>query len=199
MIRGSFCLAAILAIMISVPAVSSAQNGIVVCLKAPECPWSDIHFEEKVDVLLASMNRVPIIRRTLPITPQPMGFEDMVLWGQQQGGRYLVDVTIDRIDLEQRKVTFLPWIVFRHRVYAVMEGTLRIIDLRKGRLVDLKRIECDVKASDKWQVVDDDKTDADLMIPADEKPILFDRLEERAAAWLYEEIKKLTRGNHLDG
>ncbi|PKK84403.1 MAG: hypothetical protein CVT49_03520 [candidate division Zixibacteria bacterium HGW-Zixibacteria-1] len=189
----------ILAVMFLFPGLASAQNDIIVSLKSPACPWSDNELEEKVDMLLTSMNRATIIRRTLPTSTSAMSFEDMVLWGQQQGGRYLVDVTIDRIDLEQRKVTLIPWVIFRYRVYAVMEGTLRIIDLKKGRLIDLKHIECDVKASDKWQIVDDDKTDADLMVPADEKPLLFDELEERAAAWLYQEIKKLTRGNHLDG
>lgn len=110
-----------------------------------------------------------------------------------------MDVTVERIDLERRKVTIVPWIMFRYRVYAVLEGTLRIFDIKKGRLIDLKNIECELKAKDKWQIVDDDKTDADLMVAADARQILFDDLEETAAAWLYEEIKKLTRGNHFDG
>jgi len=199
MMRKCMIIMALLVPVVLLPTFSWGGNSILVSLKSPECPWADSHLDEKVDLLLTSMNRVPIRRQSLPDTPDILSFEEIIRWGQEQGGRYLVDVTVERIDLERRKVTIVPWIMFRYRVYAVLEGTLRIFDIKKGRLIDLKNIECELKAKDKWQIVDDDKTDADLMVAADARQILFDDLEETAAAWLYEEIKKLTRGNHFDG
>jgi len=199
MLRRKLFVAALLLSMLLIGGSSAAGDAIIVSLKSTECPWADSHLNEKVDVLLTSMNRVPIIRQVLPESPEAMSFEETVLWGQQQGGRYLVDIKIDRINLEQRKATVLPWIVHRYRVFAMLEGTLRIIDLKKGRLLDLQPIACELKASEKFQVVDDDKTDADLLIPADEKQSLFDNLEQKAAGMFYHEIKKLTRGNHFDG
>jgi len=199
MIRRVVHIALPVLLMILLWGVSSADSGIIVSLKSTACPWADTHLEQKVDLLLTSMNRVPIVRKALPDASELTTFEEIVLWGQQQGGRYLVDIQIDRIDLERRKITVLPWVMFRYRVYAVMEGTMRIIDLKKGRLLDLQHIECELKGSDKWQIVDDDKTDADLMIPAYDKQILFDELEKKAAGQFYQEIKKLTRGNYFGG
>ena len=191
--------AVMLLLILLTTGISNAGDAIVVSVKSTQCPWADSHLNEKVDILLTSMHRVPIVRQALPDAPEAMSFEETILWGQQQGGRYLVDIKIDRIDLEQRKVTILPWIVHRYRVFAVMTGTLRIIDLKKGRLLALQPVECEYKASEKVQIVDDDKTDADLLIPADEKQALFDNLEHKAAGMFYQEIKKLTRGNHFDG
>lgn len=199
MMRKCMIVMALLLLVILPAGVSMAGSSIIVSLKSPECPWADSHLNEKVDLLLTSMNRVPVRRQSLPETSDILSFEEIILWGQEQGGRYLVDIAVDRIDLERRKVTILPWVIFHYRVYAVLEGTLRIFDLKKGRLVDLKNIECELKAKDKWQIVDDDKTDADLMVAVDARQLLFDDLEEKTAAWLYQEIKKLTRGNHFDG
>lgn len=173
---------------------SGAQNSIIVSLKTPQCPWTECRLGDKLDYYLSCLNRGSIAREDLPATSGFVSFENLLSWGRQRGGRFLVDISVDRIDLERRKSTIFPEVVFRYRVYAVLTGTLRIIDLKKGRLSELKDIKHEVKAADRWQVVDDDKNDPALSIPADEKIILFRQLEDKTALDLLKEVKDLTRG-----
>jgi hypothetical protein len=174
---------------------SGAQNSIIVSLKTPLCPWIECRLGDKLDYYLSCLNRVSIAREDLPINPEFASFESLLSWGRQRGGRFLVDITVDRIDLERRKATVFPEIVFRYQVYAVLTGTLRIIDLKKGRLAALKDINQEVKAADQWQFVDDNENDPALSVPPDEKMVLFRRLEDKTALKLLQEVKELSRGN----
>jgi hypothetical protein len=59
----------------------------------------------------------------------------------------------------------------------------------------MKAIEFEVKARDRWQFADDNRHDADLMIPPDQKTILFEKLEELAASEIMNIIEELIGGN----
>nr|MBN2278313.1 hypothetical protein [candidate division Zixibacteria bacterium] len=180
---------------LAIPAL--AGDNVIVSLKTTACPWADIHLEDRLDLHLASINRIPVVRQDLPANSDNLAFEDLLDWGQQRDGHFLVDIAVERIDLDLRKVTVFPFLLYRYRAYAVLSGHLRVIDLDKKRQLVFKEIAYDIKASDQWQPGEDNKFDPALNIPADEKRQLFRRLEEKVAEELSREIKALTRGNHF--
>jgi hypothetical protein len=191
-------------ILISVPGVSIADDDIIVNLEYPECPWADINLEDKLDLYLSEISRVPVIAayRNGDSLNRPLrtsDFKELIDYGKSLGGRFLVDIFIDRIDLEKRKTTVIPQFVSRYQTYGVMTGNLRIVDIHKARMLKIKKIDCSLKANDRWTFVDDNTYDSDLNIPADQKIILFQKLEDKVASELYKEIRKLTRGKNRFG
>jgi hypothetical protein len=183
---------------------AGAADGIIVNLSTVSCPYADSHLKDKLDTYLSTVEKVPIISDSgaafmSGTKAARVDFSLLVERGKQMQGRFLVDIMIDRIDLEKRKLTVIPLLMYRYRVYGIVSGTLRIIDIVKNRVVKMEKVYFDLKASDQWQLVDDETNDPALSIPPDDKLILFDRLEEKAAAGLFEEINKLIRGNHFGG
>ena len=106
---------------------------------------------------------------------------------------------IDRIDLEKRKKTVIPLLVFRYRVFAVITGTLRVIDVEKERLIDIQALQFEIQAAEKLQAIDDDENHPTLLLPADARMRLLQRLDERAAGEICLEIRRLTRGVYVGG
>jgi len=197
MVMGKLSIALISAALLLLFASVAAQENILVSTRIPDCPWADSHLDERLNLYLTSITNVPIIRRQLPAFADTAGFTEILAWGRQQNARFLVDISMARIDLERRKQTIFPLLLFRYRTYAVATGTIRIIDFKKGRMTKLENIAYELKASDQWQIFDDEKDDPELMVPADRKQILFDRLDDNVALSLCEQIKALTRGNHF--
>jgi hypothetical protein len=196
--------ATVVALIIIFVAGAGATDGIIVNLSTASCPYADSRLKDKLDTYLSTIEKVPIITDSeLPVSPgfqkNQRDFAVLVERGKKLQGRFLVDIMIDRVDLEKRKLTIIPLLMYRYRVYGVVTGTLRIIDVAKGRIVKMEKIYYDLKASDQWQVADDDTNDPALLIPSDDKLLLFDRLEDKAAAGLFDEINKLVRGNHFGG
>jgi hypothetical protein len=195
----------VIAIMILLTGFAAgAADGIIVNLSTASCPYADSHLKDKLDTYLSTVEKVPIISDSGAAfmsgkKAARVDFSLLVERGKQLQGRFLVDIMIDRIDLEKRKLTVIPLLMYRYRVYGIVSGTMRIIDIVKNRVVKMEKVYFDLKASDQWQLVDDETNDPALSIPPDDKLILFDRLEEKAAAGLFEEINKLIRGNHFGG
>ncbi len=179
--------------------IVSANDGIVVNLRIPENPWADSRLAEKLDMYMSAISHVPIVRNditdTIFVNVGGESFQDLLARGQMQNGHFLVDIKVDRIDLEKRKWTLIPMIFWRYRLYAVLTGTIRILDISRGRMVKTEKIEYDIRAADSWQLIDENENDPALSIQADEMTDLFDRLEDMAASKLYEEIKEISRGN----
>ncbi len=191
-------------ILLGMPGISVADNDIIVRLEYPECPWADINLEDKLDLYLSEISRVPVIATyrnndSLNRSPRTSDFSDLINYGESMGGRFLVDIFIERIDLEKRKTTVIPQFVSRYQTYGVMTGNLRIVDVQKARMLKIKKIDCSLKASDRWTFVDDNKHDPDLNIAADQKIVLFRKLEDKVVSELYKEIRKLTRGRNRFG
>jgi len=180
-----------------------AGNAIMVNLSFPECPYADFHLPQKMDMYLAGIERVPILWHNRMQYPPDNRAEILKLnplldIGRNNNARYVVDIYVSRVDLETRKVVVIPEIASRYRVYAVLTGIMRIIDVKSDRMIEMDEIAFEVKAKDRWQFVDDDRYDPDLFVPADKKLLLFRELENVTANGLYEKIRRLTRGNHFD-
>ncbi len=150
---------------------------------------------------MSAITHVPIVRNdisdTIFVDVDGESFQDLLARGQMQNGHYLVDIKVDRIDMEKRKWTLIPMIFWRYRVYAVLTGTMRILDISRGRMIKTEKIKFDIRAADDWQLIDENEHDPALSIPADEMTNLFDRLDDKAASKLFEEIKEISRGNRF--
>lgn len=179
-----------------------AGEAVIVNVSTPACPYADSRLSEKLGLHLSAVNTVPIIWNddkpdSLAASDESAGFDQLLARGKILNGRFLVDILVNRMDIIKRKITVIPLLLHRYQTYAVLSGTLRIIDIAKSRLVKLEPINYDLKASDQWQVADDDSNDPALLVPSDEKITLFDRLDEKAAAGLFAEINRLIKGNHF--
>jgi len=201
--KNRLCAYAAIMLLLLAPA-ALAQDGIIINMEIPACAWGDVHVDRQLSMYLSTVSNVPIIYMdqmdSLPINFDSYEtFPDLVERSRVLGGRYLVDIIVDRIDIERRKVTVIPLLMFRYRVFALMTGNLRVIDVKNGRLVKMKKIKYEVKAADQWQLVDDDPDNPVLHIPADKKMLLIKSLDEKAARGLFKEIKQMARGVFFGG
>ncbi len=181
-----------------------AENKIVVNINLPDCPYYDSHLDTKLRDYLSMIDRAEIAYPDSAQKAQLSGketllFDDIVKIGEECQGRYLIDIDIERIDVEKRKVTVLPLVIFRYRVYGVMTGRLKIIDVARKRVIETRDIDYEIKAADQWQVYDDDPDYPALLLPADRRIELLDRVDDKAAEKLFEKIEKMTRGAYRRG
>ena len=182
--------------------IAVSQTGIIVNLKIADNPWADSHLKDKLELKLSTISQVSIIRADANENPdagplQTSHLDDLIEHGRTHDGRFLIDVFIDRIDIEKRKASILPGLISRYQVYGTAVGKIRIVDIKKARLVEMIDLNCSLKAKDRWQFVDDDPFDGDLKVSADKKIILFDRLEEEISNKIFEEVTRLSKGNHF--
>ena len=179
-----------------------AQSGIVVTTKMGEFPYGDGNFEEKLAYNLAEITSVPVTlldrdEVNMPQTGEVNELKALLDYGTAQKARFMVEIQIDRVDLKKKKATIFPILVFRYKVFAVMTGKIRALDVARERVVSSDKFEFDLKASDQWQVTEDDPDNPSLLIASDEKLHLFDRLGEAAAEDIAGRIKNLVRGNNF--
>ncbi|SYZ74249.1 hypothetical protein TRIP_C60519 [Candidatus Zixiibacteriota bacterium] len=180
-------------------ATAYPQDSVIVNISPVVCPYADSHLAERLEYKLSTLNRLPLAVHKDAVLPEKFeNLNQIVDRGQTQKARFLVDIYVDKLDLAKRKITVVPLAVYRYQVYAVISGHIRIIDVVKKRVVKMNRFQWESKGSDQWQLIDDEPDDPALNLPADEKIILFDSLEEKAAEGLFEQIKIDTRGNHFD-
>jgi len=189
----------VLVLMIVCPIIAICDNdGITVNMKIRKCSWGDINLSDRLDMYMSTIDNIPIktneiIHNGSSSSFQTSTFRELLASGKESGDDFVVDVVIDRIDLEKRKVSIFPRIISRYRVYAVISGTLRIVDVDNEQLVKMKDIEVEFKTKDRWQVVDDNPDDPGLHISADRKLIIMRELEDRTAEELYLEIIQLAQ------
>lgn len=192
------CLPVLTGIVLFV-AVSSvaAQPTIIVAMGTVDSPHCDNRLSQKIEYGLSQIvTPISVVSREVfdrSGAGQTSELERIISFGRNHQARFIVDVLIDRIELTRKKVTILPILVFRYRTYAVLSGRLRIFDLERGRAIAAEKISCEIKASDQWQISEDDPDHPSLMIPADQKIILFDALERQAADDILDKIKSLAK------
>ncbi len=176
-----------------------AQDSVIVNISPAACPYADSHLAERLEYKLSTLNHQPLAVNIQAAKPAKFeNLEQVITRGKAQKARFLIDITVEKLDLIQKKITVVPLAVYRYQVYGIITGQLRIVDVAKRRVAKMDRFYWEMKGSDQWQLIDDEPTDPALKLPADEKISLFDALEEKAAVALFEDIKAATRGNHFD-
>ena len=162
-----------------------AQESVVINISSGPCPYADSRLSEKLKYRLSSLNHNPIIVNDASFGSSDFeNLEQILARGRDQKARLLIDVIVDKIDLARKKNTFIPIALCRYRIFAVLSGKIRIIDVTKGRIVSEKDFRFEAKGIDQWQILEDDPADPGLFLPADAKIDLFDRLEETAGTLL---------------
>jgi len=66
--------------------------------------------------------------------------------------------------------------------------------MRRGKTVMNKYIRTYVTGPHQWQIFEDNRDDPDLHIPAPEKLVFLQRLEEKAAQEIFESVLPHLRG-----
>ncbi len=190
----------VLLMILTCPIFAVGDNrGITINMNIKQCSWGDINLSNRLDMYISTIDHIPIqtnekVFNSFNNSCNTATFRDLLTFGKENGDDFIVDVVIDRIDLEKRKVSVFPRLITRYRVYAVISGTMRIVDVDNERLLKMKNIELEFKTKDRWQVVDDNPDDPGLHISADRKLVIMRELEDRTAEELYQEIIQLARG-----
>ena len=191
-----------LAIFAAVPATARINGyGIVIRVDAAPLAWSESKLETKLQKYLT---RVPNIRALphngqagrIPVFPEDrFNLDSLVDWGLETGQDYLMLVIVGSERLERRKTFNVPLVFHRYETVGVIEGELRFIDLRKGKLLLAEPFEVKQKGKKIFQAaMDDDVNDPSIHLTASQKIRFFDRLEEKLAKRLAEKITRYTRG-----
>lgn len=137
-----------------------------------------------------------ILSDEMPAFPESSyDLDTLIDWGQEVGGRYLVDIRVTYEGIRTRKTFSIPLILHRYETAATIEGEMRVIDLQRQRLVYDRPFAKSVRARQVVQAdTDQDGHDADLHVPASEKQDLYRRLESRLAEHLATRLHLLSRG-----
>jgi len=108
--------------------------------------------------------------------------DTLLQWGSEMQGRFLLVVEIHGERLERRKSWHLPLVFHKYETIGVIEGSIRFIDITRGRLVLAEPFEVQQRAARIFQAtMDDDINDPDLHVTTPNKITLFQGLEEEAS------------------
>ena len=174
---------------------------VVLQVITPESAWSESRVAEKVKIHLTRDQRYSVIDAAYAAEGQPSfpeqryDFDSLVNWGTELGGRYLMLIDVYSRRLETRKTFQIPLFFHKYQTMAVMEGEIRCLDLSRGRMLIAEPFRLEEKGPRCMQAdPDENPYDSDLQLPADQKRLLLDRLEEKVAGHLSERLSKVTNG-----
>jgi hypothetical protein len=178
----------------------ATEQTLVVYVDAPDFAWGGSALEAK---LVRHLSRSANVRVITPSSLAPdwpefprerYNIDSLVDWGLATGGRYLLLVEVLSQHLEKGKSFHLPLVFHRYDVTGVIQGELRLVDLRREKLVGAEPFTVRRKGPRVFQAtMDDDPNDPDLHLTAFDKVRFFDRLEEEAAKHVVNWVKKLIR------
>lgn len=88
----------------------------------------------------------------------------------------------------------LPLVFHKYETVGVIEGELRLVDIRRGKLLIAEPFQVKQKGPRIFQAtMDDDVNDPDIHLTAPDKIGFFDRLEEKLALRVVERVEKVIR------
>jgi len=197
--KRKYCLATAVILMILSVCTVYANESLLVTIKSPACPWADVNLSQKLDYYLSARTDLSVDIKKVDRHNKDK-YDDLHSLSKMVGESYgyLIEIDIDRIDLERRKTVLMPFILNRFRVFAVMSGSLRVFDVQNERLLEWKDLKYSIKARDRWQFLEDNAEDPGLLIPVDAKSLLFNKLEDKSASELFSEINNIVVGTSIE-
>jgi len=189
------------AAFLAAPLTGSPQNNgviVAVVLEPPRTDIPDCTLVEKLDTRLALRGGYAVITPgrdsvATPLPGTPFDFRQMLTWGEENGCHYIIYLRIDGRRIAVRKQTSVPLILSRYVVEGCLEGTFSLIDVRRAKLVNTWDIGTKVSGPRQWQVADDYPDDPDLHIPAPQKVIFLQKLDEKAVTTIFETVSSHLR------
>lgn len=185
------------AVVFSINAFANpSYREIILNVITPPLAWNESKVDQK---LRQTLSRTADIRIKLvselsdehPVFPENYYNLDTLLnWGMEVGGRFIMLVDIKSERLEKKKTFHIPLIFHKYQTFGIIEGELRIIDIKRGKLLTAETFKIEQKGPRILQAsMDDEKSDPDLHISAPDKLQFFDKLEDKLTKYL----KKRTR------
>ncbi len=182
--------------------VALAQNQTREVALILERPRQEIPDFDLVGRLVDRLSRangysilVPGEDTTYPASPDSrFDLQRLLAWGKETGCRYIIYLQIDDRRIETKKQISIPLLVSHYVVEGCLEGMYTLVDMRRGKTVMNKYIRTYVTGPHQWQIFEDNRDDPDLHIPAPEKLVFLQRLEEKAAQEIFESVLPHLRG-----
>ncbi len=138
---------------------------------------------------------VPGEDTTTPASPnRRFDLQRLLAWGDETGCRYIIYLQIDDRRIQTKKQVSIPLLVSHYVVEGCLEGMCTLVDMRRSKTVMNKHIRTYVTGPNQWQIFEDNRDDPDLFIPAPEKMMFLQRLEEKAAQEIFESVLPHLRG-----
>ena len=187
---------------------AGTTSGIIVYVNVPNLAWNGSTLEAKLvrhlsryeNTNVMTVDKVSDVEPEFPTDLSARGrtcrynLDSLTNWGREVGARYLLIVDVDCERLQKKKSFHLPLVFHQYRVFGVIEGELRLIDIRRKKLLIAESFKVKQKGPRIFQAtMDDDINDPDLHLTASEKLRFFDRLEEKLALRLVKKIRKVIR------
>lgn len=192
----------ILALSIS---VSSAPNGktrklILKVISADEI-WIKSSIGNKLETIISRNKNFQVISyndhntSTPPFPDNYTSFDALYNWGAEIGGRYVVVVDVKSNSIVKKKTFSFPFLIHRYKSVGVIEGELRVIDIKRGKYLAAEPfiIEKD-GPSVIHTTLNNNPNDPDLNISSSKKVKFFRELEDKLTKHLIKRIKFLTNG-----
>lgn len=197
---------AIIIVLLLVPPMLSAgtTRDIILHLTPAPSAWSSQNLQEKVIERLTRQRnwRVRLAQEQEPDFPGApatnWNADNLMDWGSEIGGRYLLIIKVQSERLERRKTFSIPLIFHRWEVFGVIVAEIRLFDIKHRRVLLAEPIKIELKGPRIFQAHPDaDRYDADIHITAPDKIAFFDRLERRFAAAINNRIRMATKNSQL--
>jgi hypothetical protein len=194
-------IALILLAVLATGVFANNSRKVILQVIAPESAWSRSKVAEKLIIHLSRDARYNVIEPDFSAETQPpfpeqrYNLDSLMNWGTELGGRYLMLIDVHSQRLETRKTFQIPLFFHKYQTMAVMEGEFRCLDLSRGRMLVAEPFRLEEKGPRCMQADPDENAyDSDLQLPADQKILLLDKLEEKLADHLSRRLSAVTNG-----
>lgn len=162
-----------------------SPGSLVVVMEKPRQPLSDFGLEERLNRLMSLHCGHDVIYpredKSLPQAPKDRFDAGMLMQlGQENGSRYIVYTRTDNRRLKSRKKFTIPFILNHYVVEGRLTGDFALIDLNRGKVVNVWQLDAVVPGQRKWQINDDYPDDPDLQVSAPQKARFLEKLKDKA-------------------
>jgi hypothetical protein len=175
------------------------ENGggtIVVQVSVPPSPWHKSALKEKLLTNLSRKSNGTAVRmEDAASVPTMFSLDSLIADAEASGARYVVTCVVGSEKLERRKTFSLPLIFHKYQTFGVIEGELRILDVKRRKLIVAEPFRSELNGPRIFQgSPEDDINDPDLHIDAAAKSKFFAQLEDQAVSQLSAIILRYARG-----
>ncbi len=178
------------------------QRRVVIHVNSPYVIWKNSELDKKMEIALSRSEEFSVIlsnnQTNQPRFPKDhYNLENLINWGAELGGQYLLVVDIFDERIERNKIFSIPLIMQRYKTSGIIEGEIRFIDIARNKLLNASPLYVEIDGPARLQAwVDDDINDADLHIKPSGKIAFLNSLEQETALELVKIIKKLTNSRN---
>ncbi|HVP06966.1 MAG TPA: hypothetical protein VMS71_03915 [Candidatus Acidoferrum sp.] len=187
-----------LALLLAVSAAMPATGSRVMLLQIdqPAVAWGDSHLFERLAEKYTRESGLQVVETRLNAGAPAsiIDSDSLIRWGREQGGAFLLTVTIQSERIERHKSFQVPLVFHKWETVGIIEGEYRLFDLQRGRVLAAEPFEIEVNGPRVFQgTMDDNKDDPDIHLRAPDKLAFLARIEETLATKIVKQTRPLIR------